>query len=127
MRGWRDFEHTKSKRHSVSKTDGAGRIALGMAYDRFKGKAALFINSGLSLCAALLLCFEGISGQAVFGVLGLALAGSGYGGDPTISSALVRDIRGEEHYSVDFAIVNLTMIPSSQIGPMISSRIIVFI
>lgn len=108
----------------VSVFNGAGRIVMGTVYDRFKGKIAFYLNSCIFLTAGILLCIGGTTGQILLVIAGLALAGSGYGGDPTIASAVVRDTYGRKYYSVNFAIVNLTMIPSSIIGPLISSRLI---
>ncbi|MBQ9664230.1 MAG: MFS transporter [Oscillospiraceae bacterium] len=108
----------------VSVFNGFGRVLLGLFYDRFNGKKAMLLNSGLFLASgAAFLLGDQLSSIALI-TAGLALAGCGYGGDPTIASALVRETYGEKYYSVNFGIVNLTMIPSSLIGPLISSKMI---
>lgn len=108
----------------VSVFNGAGRVIIGSLFDKMGRKSTMILNTCLFVIAGALLLAGAKTGAVVLIILGLVFTGTGYGGNPTLASAVIQRLYGAKNYSVNFSIANFSMIPAAIIGPMISSRLI---
>ena len=108
----------------VSLFNGVGRVVHGAFFDRFREKKSTMLNNCFVLLAGLLLTLGAIFRAAPFILLGLIFSGLGYGGTPTLASAVILDRFGSKNFAVNFSIANFSLIPAAIIGPMISSALI---
>lgn len=107
----------------VSVFNGLGRLSLGMFCDLRGWRKTLLLDSGCFLVAGCLL----IAGEAlslpVIVLVGMLLTGMVYGGCVTLMVAMIRQLFGEKHYSGNLALLDLSLIPASVAGPMISAAL----
>ena len=104
----------------VSIFNGGGRLLFGSAFDKIGRKKTMTINSMVFILAGSVL-FLGAKLDNVYLVLvGLLLTGIGYGGAPSVTSAVINKFFGPKHYPVNFSIGNFSLIPAAIIGPYIS-------
>lgn len=108
----------------VSVFNGAGRVIIGSLFDKMGRKSTMILNTCLFVIAGALLLAGAKTGAVVLIILGLVFTGTGYGGNPTLTSAVIQRLYGARNYSVNFSIANFSMIPAAIIGPMVSSRLI---
>jgi len=108
----------------VSVFNGAGRVIIGTIFDKADRKATMILNSVLFIIAGTLLLMGAKTGAIVLIVMGLVFTGTGYGGNPTLVSAVIQKLYGQKNYPVNFSIANFGLIPAAVIGPMISSSLI---
>lgn len=108
----------------VSLFNGVGRVVHGAFFDRFREKKSTMLNNSFVLLAGLLLTLGAVFQAAPFILLGLIFSGLGYGGTPTLASAVILDRFGPKNFAVNFSIANFSLIPAAIIGPMISSALI---
>jgi OFA family oxalate/formate antiporter-like MFS transporter len=108
----------------VSVFNGAGRVIIGSLFDKMGRKSTMILNTCLFVIAGVLLLAGAKTGAVVLIILGLVFTGTGYGGNPTLTSAVIQRLYGAENYSVNFSIANFSMIPAAIIGPMVSSKLI---
>lgn len=108
----------------VSVCNGAGRIFIGGAFDRFGKKNAMLLNIGFTLAAGILLVFGDITASVAIIIVGLLFSGLGYGGAPTLTSAFILKEFGPKYFPVNFSLGVFSLIPAAIIGPMISSYLI---
>lgn len=108
----------------VSLCNGGGRVFIGSFFDKFGTKSSLFLNVCFTFCAGLCLFLGAVAFGIPFILIGLLLAGVGYGSTPTLGSAFVHKEYGPKYYPVNFSLANFALIPAAVIGPMISSMLI---
>lgn len=108
----------------VSLFNGVGRVVHGAFFDRFREKKSTMLNNSFVFLAGLLLTLGAVFQAAPFILLGLIFSGLGYGGTPTLASAVILDRFGPKNFAVNFSIANFSLIPAAIIGPMISSALI---
>lgn len=108
----------------VSLFNGAGRVVHGAFYDRYKERKSLFLNNSFVLAAGISLICGAMTGSPFLILVGLMFSGLGYGGTPTLSSAVIMNRFGPKNFAVNFSIANFSLIPASIFGPMISSILI---
>lgn len=105
----------------VSVFNGIGRVFIGTLFDRFAAKKTMYLNNAIYITAGILLCCGVQTNNVVLIFLGLIFAGTGYGGNPTITSASVQSSYGRDNYAVNFSVANLSIIPAAFLGPLVSS------
>ncbi|MCL2851558.1 MAG: MFS transporter [Defluviitaleaceae bacterium] len=101
--------------------NGAGRMAFGAAIDKLDRKRTMYIS-----CIALLLAGASLyTGALLHNValvfIGLTLMGACYGGAPTLSAYVVKLFFGGRHYSSNFSINTIMIVPAAIVGPLVSS------
>ncbi len=108
----------------VSVCNGGGRVLMGAFFDRFGRKPSMLLNVifTFSAGACLLMGAKALGAALIF--VGLMLAGVGYGGTPTLTSAFIHSEYGPQYYPVNFSLGNFSLIPAALLGPMISSALI---
>ncbi len=108
----------------VSLCNGGGRVFMGSFYDRFSTKPSLFLNVCFTFLAGLCLFLGATAFGIPFILIGLLMAGVGYGSTPTITAAFINKEYGPKYYAVNFSLGNFALIPAAILGPMISSKLI---
>ena len=108
----------------VSLCNGGGRVFMGSFFDKFSTKPSLFLNICFTFLAGLCLFLVAVNFGIPFILIGLLLAGVGYGSTPTITSAFIHKEYGPKYYPVNFSLGNFALIPAAILGPMISSMLI---
>lgn len=107
----------------VSVFNGCGRLLIGYCMDRLGGIKTMLLNTSLLLVASIILLTGDRSGVHVIVILGMLLMGICYGGGITICAALARQLYGNTHYASNFAVCNLSLVPASIVGPILSARL----
>ncbi|MFR1114633.1 MAG: MFS transporter [Blautia sp.] len=108
----------------VSLCNGGGRVFMGSFFDKFSTKPSLFLNVCFTFGAGLFLFLGAVKFGIPFVLIGLLLAGVGYGSTPTLTSAFIHKEYGPKYYPVNFSLGNFALIPAAIVGPMISSVLI---
>lgn len=93
--------------------NGFGRLTIGTLFDRFGRAVALFTDVCCFIVSCVLLMTALNTSSAVLAIIGLLLAGFSYGGMPTITSTVTADCFGTTHYTSNYSIVNMSMLPAS--------------
>lgn len=107
----------------VSVFNGLGRLFIGWCMDSMGWKRTMYLSNFILLLSGILLCVGDKSFSGIVVLVGMLLMGMCYGGGITISAALVRALYGGKHYSSNFSVAMLCLIPASIIGPMISAAL----
>lgn len=97
----------------ISICNGLGRIIVGFLFDRFGQRRAMQAVIAFFLTGAGLISLSSVFGALSLTVAGFIAVGLGYGGTPISSAAFTRSFFGSRYYSVNFPIVNLTLILAS--------------
>ncbi len=108
----------------VSLFNGIGRVVHGAFFDRYREKKSILLNNFFVILAGAFLVLGAISHIAPLILIGLVCSGLGYGGTPTLSSAVILNRFGEKNFAVNFSIANFSLIPAAMIGPLVSSALI---
>ena len=103
--------------------NGIGRIAFGSATDWFGRSKTMYVNSGFLLLAGLSLYAGALTHSPLLIMSGLLFVGISYGGSPALMTTVARLFFGEKHYSENFSISTLQVIPAALAGPLISSAL----
>ncbi len=96
----------------ISVSNGLGRVLFGALFDKI-GRRRTMILVILSFVLGLVMLSLCLTGSTVLLVAGFVFIGLGYGGGPTVSAATVKHFFGRENYSVNFSIMNTTLIVAS--------------
>ena len=104
--------------------NGLGRIAFGIAADKLNRRRAMFINCVLLLSAGVCLYAGAVLNSVILIFAGLLLIGLSYGGAPALITVVIRLLFGDKHYSENFGVSTLQVIPAAIIGPLVSSLLI---
>lgn len=108
----------------VSLFNGMGRVIHGAFFDRYFEKKSILLNNGFVILAGLCLTLGALWHAAPLILIGLIFSGLGYGGTPTLASAVIMHRFGPKNFAVNFSIANFSLIPAAIIGPMVSSALI---
>lgn len=108
----------------VSLFNGMGRVIHGAFFDRYLEKKSVLLNNGFVILAGVCLTLGALWQAAPLILIGLIFSGLGYGGTPTLASAVIMRRFGPKNFAVNFSIANFSLIPAAIIGPMISSALI---
>ncbi|MBE6032932.1 MAG: OFA family MFS transporter [Clostridiales bacterium] len=103
--------------------NGLGRVLFGAFFDKVGRKKTMNTVCLVYILATVILFFA-IS-QSFFPLLiaGLICCGLCYGGIMPSNSSFVRSSFGEKHYSVNFSIITLNLLPASYLGPLVSGAL----
>jgi OFA family oxalate/formate antiporter-like MFS transporter len=105
----------------ISVFNGAGRVIIGVFFDRIGRKRTLLINTVIMILAGVVLFFGSVSASVALIFIGIPLVGIAYGGAPSLTSATINTFYGSKHYGMNFGTANFALIPSAMIGPLVSS------
>jgi OFA family oxalate/formate antiporter-like MFS transporter len=102
---------------------GMSRIIFGALFDRLGGRPAMVICGAVILASGALMLFGSLNDSFALIIIGLPLAGLGYGASPVICSAFVNQSFGSKNYTANLSIANLTVMASSVAGPQLSGKL----
>lgn len=117
----------------ISVANGVGRVLFGRAFDVMGYRVTMFSLSVLYMLSSVLLLLSAATGALPILAAGFLTVGLAYGGVPPTNSANTARFFGQEHYGLNFSLLNLNMIAASYLGPIcgrtysgISIAIVVF-
>ncbi|MFV0363472.1 MAG: MFS transporter [Suipraeoptans sp.] len=108
---------------TVSLFNGIGRVLFGITFDKYGRKKSLIIVNATAGIGAIGLTISYITGNSIIMLLGFVFLGLGFGGAPISSAGFVRSLYGKDNYGVNVAIMNLSVVVASFLGPYISGVI----
>ena len=97
----------------ISILNGIGRVIFGAIFDKtgFRFSMTLDMIFYLAACAVLFIAIS--RGSFTLIIPGFILGGLGYGGVPSINSAIVNDFYGRKHFPMNFSLVNINALFAS--------------
>lgn len=93
--------------------NGLGRILSGILFDALGRRKAMMIGNIAAILGPALLLVTVKSGNLTLCVVGMGFAGISYGFAATTSSVVIGALYGMKHFSTNFSIINLMIIPCS--------------
>ncbi|MGN0371586.1 MAG: MFS transporter [Enterocloster sp.] len=97
----------------LSLCNGAGRLLAGMLFDRCGQRVTMTIDGIVTIIAPAVMLLAVSSHSVAICAAGLCLAGLSYSFQPPVTSSVVSSFYGTKHFSINFSIANLMMIPTS--------------
>lgn len=97
----------------LSVCNGLGRILAGVLFDTMGRRRTMLTASGITILAASVLLTAVLTKSLAAGIAGICLTGISYGCSPTITPAFIGTFYGMKHFSANFSVANLMLIPSS--------------
>lgn len=98
----------------VAIANGAGRVLHGFILDKIDIKHSLFVAPlMLIITYALLSLTSAIKVNIVIAIMILILGGASFAGIPPMNAKFIKEAFGKEHYSFNFALINLNVLISS--------------
>ena len=93
--------------------NGLGRLFSGWLCDRAGLSRTRMVTSAVAIGAPALALLACVTSSLLLGAVGLCLCGFSYGFSPTVSAALAGGFYGMKHFSLNFSVLNLVLIPAS--------------
>ena len=93
--------------------NGLGRLFSGWLCDRAGLSRTRMATSAVAIVAPALALLACVISSPLLGAIGLCLCGFSYGFSPTVSAALAGGFYGMKHFSLNFSVLNLVLIPAS--------------
>ena len=97
----------------LSICNGLGRIICGVMFDTAGLRRTMIFANIITIAAPTVLLLSIFTDLLLLGVIGFCLVGLSYGCAPTISSTFVSSFYGSKYFSINFSVVNTTLIPAS--------------
>ena len=104
----------------VSVSNGSGRVLFGGLADKLGRSKAMLIGSSIMFASGICLYAGALTHNVVLIVTGMLLIGLSFGSTSTMSTAVVNSLFGSKNYQVNISIHNLSLLPTSAGGPMLS-------
>lgn len=96
----------------ISVCNGLGRVLFGGLFDKIGHKATMLLIVA-SFTFGTIVLWASLVGSATFLVVGFIFIGLGYGGGPTMGATVTKKFYGEQHYPVNFSIMNVNLLVAS--------------
>lgn len=106
---------------ALSICNGLGRLLSGSLFDRIGRKRTMLAGNIITILAPCILLMSLHWNTVALGTVGLCLCGLSYGFSPSISSAVTLSFFGQKHFSLNFALINTMLIPTSTIATVVGS------
>jgi OFA family oxalate/formate antiporter-like MFS transporter len=102
----------------ISIFNGAGRVLVGLIYDKFNYRVTMILTDLLFMLSAVALigCYR--SHSYVLLITAFVLIGTSYGFIPPTNSAYIAYFFGRQNYGVNFSLINMNLIAASYLGPL---------
>lgn len=100
----------------LSISNGLGRILFGSLFDLVGRRGTMLLANGLTIAAAVVMLTAMNTAALPLLIAGLCLVGGSYGSCPTISSTFTSSFYGAKYFSLNFSVMNFTLIPASAIA-----------
>ncbi|MBE6032970.1 MAG: OFA family MFS transporter, partial [Clostridiales bacterium] len=102
--------------------NGIGRVIFGIVFDRKGRNLTLLIVSLGFVLSCVILGTSLSTSNFILVMVGLILLGFIFGALPTMSSAFSRDFFGAKFYSLNFPLLNMSVLTSSFTGPLLAGN-----
>jgi len=93
--------------------NGLGRILTGLIFDSLGRKRTLFLSAVTNITASAVLFLAVSMVSLPVGIIGLCMAGLGYGSNPTMCAGFTMEFYGRQNFNQNFGVMILILIPSS--------------
>ena len=103
---------------ALSLCNGCGRIVSGMMFDRCGQKRTMLIDGIITIIAPVIMLIAVREKSVILCGIGLCVTGLSYSFQPPVTSSVVASFYGMKHFSINYSITNLMMIPASCIPAM---------
>lgn len=100
----------------ISICNGLGRVLFGGLFDKLGWKLTMTAVNVVSLAGVAVLMAALFTHSFPLVVAGFIITGLGYGGAPTMGSAVISSFFGQKNYSVNFSISNMNLLVASFAG-----------
>lgn len=97
----------------LSLCNGCGRLLAGMLFDRLGCRVTMTVDGIITIIAPIVMLAAIASHSVVICGAGLCLTGLSYSFQPPVTSSVVASFYGTKHFSINYSIANLMMIPTS--------------
>lgn len=97
----------------LSLCNGGGRLLAGMLFDRCGQRITMIADGIITMIAPAVMLLAIYSHSVAVCAVGLCLTGLSYSFQPPVTSSVVASFYGTEHFSINYSITNLMMIPAS--------------
>lgn len=97
----------------LSLFNGGGRLLAGVLFDRCGRRATMTIDGVVTIAAPVVMLLAIATRSVAVCAVGLCLTGLSYSFQPPVTSSVVASFYGPKHFSINYSIANLMMIPTS--------------
>ena len=104
---------------ALSLCNGCGRIVSGMMFDRCGQKRTMLIDGIITIIAPVIMLIAVREKSVILCGLGLCVTGLSYSFQPPVTSSVVASFYGMKHFSINYSITNLMMIPASCVATLV--------
>ena len=107
----------------ISVFNGIGRLFIGILMDNIGRRKAMLFNSFIMVIGGVLMMMGSLTELQLFIYLGFPFVGLGYGGTPTLLSAVVNKFYGPKNFQNILAVATFSLGIAAIIGPIMSSKL----
>ena len=104
---------------ALSLCNGCGRIVSGMMFDRCGQKRTMLIDGIITIIAPVIMRIAVRETSVILCGMGLCVTGLSYSFQPPVTSSVVASFYGMKHFSINYSITNLMMIPASCVATLV--------
>ena len=104
---------------ALSLCNGCGRIFSGMMFDRCGQKRTMLIDGIITIIAPVIMLIAVREKSVILCGIGLCVTGLSYSFQPPVTSSVVASFYGMKHFSINYSITNLMMIPASCVATLV--------
>ena len=104
---------------ALSLCNGCGRIVSGMMFDRCGKKRTMLIDGIITIIAPVIMLIAVREKSVILCGIGLCVTGLSYSFQPPVTSSVVASFYGMKHFSINYSITNLMMIPASCVATLV--------
>lgn len=104
---------------ALSLCNGCGRIVSGMMFDRCGQKRTMLIDGIITIIAPVIMLIAVREKSVILCGIGLCVTGLSYSFQPSVTSSVVASFYGMKHFSINYSITNLMMIPASCVATLV--------
>lgn len=104
---------------ALSLCNGCGRIVSGMMFDRCGQKRTMLIDGIITIIAPVIMLIAVREKSVILCGIGLCVTGLSYSFQPPVTSSVVASFYGMKHFSINYSITNLMMIPASCVATLV--------
>ena len=104
---------------ALSLCNGCGRSVSGMMFDRCGQKRTMLIDGIITIIAPVIMLIAVREKSVILCGIGLCVTGVSYSFQPPVTSSVVASFYGMKHFSINYSITNLMMIPASCVATLV--------
>jgi OFA family oxalate/formate antiporter-like MFS transporter len=107
----------------VSVSNGLGRVAFGLGFDKLGTQKTLWLINICLLLAGVMLSLGVLMSSMIILLAGCVFTGLSYGGSPVSTSAIIHKLFGNKYFSGNFSIAITHLMFAALIGPTLASTL----